>query len=203
MHYDFHLVDEPRRKRRLTSSQMSRRYLATVIINRTTGAGPTKTPITATNTRCNAADAPYTVEVTNPIAIPGSGSNYSYWCSTRLDCTVAPVTALSNISWYSDGSDSFGTNVTCVGNTATGYVQATGTPGTTGTVLSTGNYATLAGAPTNVFAMTAGSPLSITGSIGVATGDFGDFFVFQIVVGTTASPGATPQETFTWIIDES
>ena len=51
--------------------------------------------------------------------------------------------------------------------------------------------------------MTAGSPLSITGSIGVATGDFGDFFVFQIVVGSTASPGATPQETFTWIYDES
>lgn len=177
---------------------------ATVLIRRHTGAGPTATDITGINTRANAEDAHTTAGTTNPIKVPAAGTNYSYWVVTRLDATVTPAGTINNIKWYTDGANGFGTGVTCKMNTATGYVQATGTPGTTGTQLTTGNYATLAGAPTDAFAFTSGSPKAVTGSISnPSTGEFGDRAVYQIEVGTTASAGATPQETFTWQYDET
>lgn len=179
---------------------------ATIKISRLTGAGPSYLDINGTNTRCNAEDSNSST-TGNPIAVPGSGTNYSFWCTTQLTCSVAPATALSNIRWYTDGSNSFGTGVTCLGNTTTSsspsYVQATGVDGVSGDQLTTGSYPALVGSPTNVFAFTSGSPLSIPGSIGATTGHFGGFLVFQIGVGATASPGATAMETFTWIVDES
>ncbi len=182
---------------------------ATVLIKRWTGSGPTKTDINSgtnpgINTRLDASDAHSTGSTSNPITIPASSSNYSYWCVTRLSASVTPSTIINNIKWYTDSSNSLGTGVTYVVNTATTYVQATGTPGTTGDILSTGNYSTLAGAPSNAFAYTSGSPLSVTGSISnPSTGDFGDFVVSQIVVGTTAGAGATATESITWAFDET
>lgn len=182
---------------------------ATVIINRWTGSSgsPTKTDITSINTVASASDAHQTTAAgsSNPIRIPASGTNYSYWVVTRLSTgTTTPTGTIDNIKWYSDNANNFGTGVTCKGEEASGYVQATGTVGTTGTQLTTGNYATLAGSPVDVFTYTSGSPNSITGSIAnPSTGDFGGFFVYQIEVGTTASPGTTGQETFTWSYDET
>jgi len=177
---------------------------ATVTIRRHTGAGPTKTDITSINTRANAEDAHSTAGTTNPIQVPAAGTNYSYWVVTRLFADVTPAGTINNIKWYTDGGNGFGTGVTAKGETATGYVQATGTPGTTGTQLTTGNYATLAGAPSDIFAFTSGSPKSITGSItNPSTGDFGDYMVYQIEVGTSAGPGATAQESLTWKFDET
>lgn len=175
---------------------------ATVIINRLTGAGPTATPITSINTRANAEDAHSTAGTTNSILVPAAGTNYSYWVVTRLEVTAITAGTVDNLKWYTDGSNNFGTGVTCKANTATGYVQATGTAGTTGTQLTTGAYATLAGAPTDVFAYTTGSPLSVTGTT-AATGQFGDRVVYQIEVGSTAASGATATETFTWRYDDT
>lgn len=175
---------------------------ATVIINRLTGAGPTATPITSINTRANAEDAHTTAGTTNSILVPAAGTNYSYWVVTRLEVTAITSGTVDNLKWYTDGSNNFGTGVTCVVNTATGYVQATGTAGTTGTQLTTGAYATLAGAPTNAFAYTTGAPLSVTGTTST-TGQFGDRVVYQIEVGTTAASGATATETFTWRYDDT
>lgn len=177
---------------------------ATVLIRRLTGSGPTATDITSINSRANAADAHSTNDTASPITIPAAGTNYSYWVVTRLDCTVTPATALNNLKWYTDGGNGFGTGITCKMNTATGYVQATGSTGN-GTQLTTGNYATLAGSPTDAFAFTSGSPKSVTGSISnPSTGQFGDRVVYQIEVASTASPGpTTTQETFTWSYDET
>ena len=175
---------------------------ATVTIRRLTGAGPTSTDITSINTRANAEDAHTTAGTSNSILVPAAGSNYSYWVVTQLHVTAITAGTVDNVKWYTDGSNNFGTGVTCVGNTATGYVQATGTAGTSGTQLTTGNYATLAGAPSEVFAYTTGSPLSVSGST-AATGAFGDRVVYQIVVGSTAASGATAQETFTWRYDDT
>lgn len=175
---------------------------ATVIINRLTGAGPTATDITSINTRANAEDAHTTAGTSNSILVPAAGTNYSYWVVTRLNVTAISSGTVDNLKWYTDGSNNFGTGVTCKVNTATGYVQATGTAGTSGTQLTTGNYATLAGAPTDAFAYTTGSPLSVTGTT-TGTGQFGDRVVYQIEVGTTAASGATAQETFTWRYDDT
>lgn len=174
---------------------------ATVVINRTTGSGPTKTTIQGTTDRLSTSDT-QNPGTNNPIPIPAAGTNYSFWVSTRLQATAAPANGINNIKWYSDGT-SFGTGLTCSGNQATGYTQATGTVGTTGTVLSTGNYATLAAAPVDVTTLTSGSPMSITGSIAATTGDFGNFFVYQLAVGTTANVGTVAARTFTFQYDET
>lgn len=174
---------------------------ATVLIRRLTGAGPSATDITSINTRANAEDAHSTAGTSNPIQIPAAGTNYSYWVVTRLDCTVAPTTSISNIKWYTDGANGFGTGVTCRVGTATGYTQATGTAGTTGTELTVGNYGTFTLGNANAFTYTTGSPLSVSGTTST-TGQFGDRVVYQIEVASTASPGATSSETFTWRYDE-
>jgi hypothetical protein len=181
---------------------------ATVIINRWTGSsgGPTKDDITGANTVANADDTHQTTAVgsADPIRIPTVGTNYSFWVATRLECTVTPAGTINNLRWYTDGANSFGTGITCKAQNASTYVQATGTVGVTGTQLTTGNYATLSGAPVNAFTFTSGSPKSLTGSItNPSTGDFGHFMVYQLEVGTTASPGATGSETFTWLYDET
>lgn len=181
-----------------------RYYAATVTIRRLTGAGPTSTDITSINTRANAQDAHETADVDNPIQVPAAGSNYSYWVTTQLNATSSPSGTIDNLRWYADGNNNFGTGVTCIGQEATSYVEATGTPGVTGTELTTGNHAGITGAPADVFTHTSGSPKSLTGSISnPTTGAFGSRFVYQIVVGTTAGPGATAQETFTWKYDET
>lgn len=178
--------------------------VAVVIINILTGVGPTATDITSINTRANAQDAHSTGDTSNPIEIPTAGSNFSFWRVTRLETTTAPDNLIDNIEWFTDGANSYGTGITNDGNTATGYVQATGTDGVTGIILSVGNYATLAGAPTDMFAHVTGTPLAVAGSTGV-TEQFGDRVVFQVVVGTTATAGTKPAtpETFTWRFDET
>jgi hypothetical protein len=175
---------------------------ATVIINRLTGSGPTATAITSINTRANAEDAHSTAGTSNSILVPTSGTNYSYWVVTRLEITAISSGTVDNLRWYTDDTNNFGTGVTCKGNTATGYVQATGTPGTSGTQLTTGNYSTLAGSTVNVFTHTSASPKAVSGSA-TATGQFGDRFVYQIEVDSTAASGATAQETFTWRYDDT
>jgi len=177
---------------------------ATVLIRRLTGAGPTATDITSINTRANAEDTHTTAGTSNPIQIPASGTNYSYWVTTRLDATVTPSGTINNVKWFTDGANGLGTGVTCRVGTATGYVQATGTAGTTGTELTAGNYSGFTLGNANAFTYTSGSPLSVTGSISnPSTGQFGDRVVYQIEVADTAAPGATAAETFTWRFDET
>lgn len=179
---------------------------ATIIINRKTGAGPTNTAITSGNTRASTSDNPYTTETTNPIPIPGAGTNYSYWVNTRLQCTVAPTTLVDNLKWFTDGTDSTGTGVGVNVATANTYGQASGTLGTTGDQLTVANYGDgiddLNGAPSDAFGYNSGSPLSVSGSTST-TQEFGDLVVYQFTVTTTASAGTTTSETFTWQYDES
>ncbi len=175
---------------------------ATILIKRWTGSAgsPTKTDITSGSTRCNAADDPSN-GTTDPIVVPTSGTNYSYWVALRLNWSAGSANLVNNLKCYSDGANGLGTGVTCKVNTATSYIQATGSTGT-GTQLTTGNYATLAGAPSDIFGYTSGSPLSISGNATVS-GDFGDFVVLQVEVGTTAGPGTTSTELLTFQYDQN
>jgi len=175
---------------------------ATVLIKRLTGAGPTDTDITSINTRANAEDAHTTAGTSNSILVPSSGTNYSYWVTTRLDVTAIDNGTVDNVKWYTDGSNNFGTGVGCRVGTATGYVQATGTEGTTGDELTSGNYTGFTLGNADAFTYDSASPLDVTGSTS-STGQFGDRVVYQIEVGPTASSGATAQETFTWRYDDT
>jgi hypothetical protein len=177
---------------------------ATVLIRRWTGTtgSETKSDITSINSRANAVDTHSTGETSNPIRKPASGTNYSFWVSTRLDCSVAPAGTIDNIRWFLDGTNNFTAGITMKGNTATTYETATGTAGTSGNQLTTANHAGLDGAPVDTFTHTSGSPKSITGST-TTTGDFGAFFVYQIEASTAAVAGETGTETVTWRYDET
>jgi hypothetical protein len=177
---------------------------ATVTIRRWTGSdvSPTKTNITSINTRANAEDTHTTAGTTNSILIPSALSNYSYWVSTRLSVDAITNGTVDNIKWYTDGTNNFGTGVTCIGQTAASYVTATGTAGQTGDELTTSSHSGLDTDPVDVFSFDALSPQSVTGSTST-TGDVGHFFVYQMVVDSTAASGATASETFTWKYDDT
>lgn len=183
--------------------------VATVIIERLTGAGPARTDITAINTRANAFDTHTTGDTANPIEIPGAGTNYSYWVNTQLNATVAPDNLIDNIEWFTDGSNTYGTGIGSVVAQAAlaSYTQAVGTPAVTGTELNDTNYSggTLTPAtPLDSFAETTGAPLVVTGST-TTTGPFGNIVVYQTTVGTTATAGTKPAtpEIFTFRFDET
>ena len=184
---------------------------ATIQIVRKTGPSGSITVdnITGINTRANAEDTHTTAGTSNPIRVPSAGTNYSYWVSTRLRCTVAPSGTVDNIKWFTDGANGFGTGVTSKGakastGTDSGYRQATGTAGTTGIQLTQVLHTGLDEAPVDVFTYTSASPKSLVGSISSpSTGEFGDHLIYQIEVVSTAGPGVTPSETFTWRYDET
>lgn len=177
---------------------------ATVQIRRWTGStgAPTKTNVSGINSRLNAEDAHSTAGTSNSVLIPNTGTNYSFWAAFRLYVSAITGGTVNNIKYFTDGANGLGTGVSLKANTATAYSQATGTAGTTGDVLNTTNYPTLAGAPVNAFTYTSGSPLSVSGSTS-AVGDVGDFVVNQIEVTNAASQGATPQELITWQYDDT
>jgi len=177
---------------------------ATVTVRRWTGTAgaPTKTNVTSATTRVSQSDNP-TPGTGTPIPIPPSGESRSWWASFRLSCDVTPAGTIDNLKWYSDGTNNFGTGVSMDGADAStgadaGYRQAADTD------LSQANHTGLDAAPASVFGYTSGSPKVLGGSIAnPSTGDFGDFFVLQMTVVSTASPGVTPSETFTFQFDET
>jgi len=176
---------------------------AIVHVNRVTGSvgSPTSTDITSINTRARSDDVHSQSGTTNPVKVPTSGTNYSFWVSTRLEVISGITGTINNLKWYSAGGP-MATGVSILGMNATSYVQATGTVGTTGTQLTTGNHAGLTTTPVDVFGFTSGSPKSLSGST-TGTGPFGDYFVYQFDVINTAVPGTTSQPTFTWQYDET
>lgn len=185
---------------------------ATIVIMRLTGANdlvggdnPLYTSITSASTRMSTSDAaaPGTA---NPIPIPTSGSNYSYWVCTQLYSACAPDNSITNIKWYTDGTNSFGTGTNLLVSTASGYVVAAGTAGSSGLILSVANYATLAtGGASNAFQYTsnAASKLAVAGSIGAATGSIGDRVIYQLRVDDTGVAGNSAEETLSWNYDEA
>lgn len=180
---------------------------ADVQIRRWTGvlASEVKTDISSINTRANAVDTHTVADTASPVQIPGAGTKYSYWVSTRLFANTAPDGTIDNIRWHTDGTANFGTGVDAIVAPATAYVQATGTPADTGNELTTGVHSGITGAPVDAFSNypAAGTALAIAGSIVATTGDFANFAVYQITVTTTADPGPTVAETFTWLYDET
>lgn len=175
---------------------------ATVIINRLIGENATITAcaITSGSARFGTQDTN-----TSPCAtrIPSSGSNYSYWLTTQLNCTAAPDNSLTNIKWYSDGTNSFGTGLQAVVCPASAYASAVGTAGSSGCILNVTNHTGLTGAPSIFTTYTSGNKLTVAGSIAATTGSFGYRVVMQLQVESTATPGNSGEETFTWEWDES
>lgn len=161
---------------------------ATVQIIEKNGAGGTGTNKTSgTITFCN-ADSP-TPGTSNPLIIPTAGTEYSYEKWTRLNVTVAPSTNISNLGFYTDGSNGFGTGVSLYAKAVTTYAQPAVGTGTTGYTEAFANY-------------TSSSPLDLGTGTFTGTGEKGDHAVLLMTVGTSATPGQVTSETVTYVYDE-
>lgn len=175
---------------------------AIVRIRRWYGSGPSQDDITNQNCRVNACDDSSTNETTHAIPVPSSGTNLSFWCCTRLYVSSNPSSSLvNNIRWFT-GTNNLGTGINIKVGLASSYTQASGTQSVSGNILNSTNYPTLLSATTNAFLYTFGSPLMVSGSTS-STGDVGDFVVYQYEIATTASAGASNQETFYFAYDMS
>lgn len=191
--------------------------VATVAVeywNGGTDGSPTKT--SASTFRFRTDDSPATIDNTNPLIVPDTGLNYSYWSHIALAIS-GTFTEVSNIRFYSDGSNSWtlGTGGGVVrGNRDTGdngvaeasYEVATGTTGTTGDALDDGTdghtfYNTQTTPTADAFSDTSGSPATIDSST-ITTASSSKAVVLQTIVDTDATQGTQTSETFTFLYDE-
>lgn len=175
--------------------------VATVQIRRLTG------PVAATSTNVTSGSVHAGTEDVNTspckIPVPTAGSNYSFWVNTQLHATVAPDNSLTNIKWYTDGANTFGTDITAIVSTASIYIGASGAAGSSGSLLTAANHASLTGATSSLFLYTSSCKLAVAGSIANTTGSFGNRVVYQLIVASNASAGNTGSETITFEFDES
>ena len=154
-----------------------------------------------------------TIDNNDPIPIPAAGTIRSYWKQLYIKCATAPSTQVDNLRLYTDGGG-FGTGIVMkigdefpVKNSGSdaGYEVATGTPGEDGDEMVAA-HAGLSGS-TDWFTFTSGSPLSgptisEAGNIINAIDETSNYFVTQMEVGSTASPGDLSNETFYVKYDE-
>ena len=160
---------------------------ATVQIVEKNGAGGTATDKTSGSVRFKTADNA-TVDLVNPIVVPPSGFAYSFEKVLRTNVTVAPSQNISNIGAYSDGANGSGTGVELYAKAVASYTQPVQPSSITGW--------------TDFFTYTSGSPLSLGAGPFTGTGEKGDHAYLMCRVGSTASPGLTPNEAFTLKFDE-
>ena len=179
----------------------------------TDGSPGSQEDVTSGNVRFRTDDA-NTQDLTNPIPIVTGQTKYSFWRHLYLYCSVAPVTSVDNVKFYTDGGG-FGTGITfSVGdefpvNTAaapsSGYEKGDGTVGDTGIELVTGHSGI--SNKTDAFTFTSGATLSVTigeaGNLLNAIGEMTNYVLFQMDVDDTASPGTLSAETLTFQFDES
>lgn len=133
------------------------------------------------------------VDTNDPMVIPGAGEDHSFTKKLRAYMEAPPDTNVSNLRWYTDGANGFGTGVTC-------------TAVNLGTTFGTQNQTDHSG--TDVFTYTSGSPLN---GDGTDTGPFvpaddntyiGDIIELQLHVASTATNGSLTAETLTFSWDE-
>ena len=155
-----------------------------------------------------------TIDSNNPIPIPDTGSNYSFWKHLCFKSVVAPGTQIDNFLIWTGGSG-FGTGINVnIGspdcyNTVTDvgseYEVATGTVGTSGNAMISEH--SIITAQTDLFAITSAGkwgPIAINEASNVidASGERTDYIVLQMDVASTASAGNLDDATIWWSYDE-
>ncbi len=172
----------------------------------------TSLPTGPPNFRFKTDDTGSTLDSNNPIPIPASSFNYSFWAHIGMNLG-GTFTQVSNIRHYCDGSIgwTFGTGGELRrGNRDSGdkgcptasYDKASGTTGTTGDDLATHTY--FSGQTTktaNINSDTSGSPATIDTSTYTTAGRT-KAIVLQVKVASDATQGSQTSETLTWLYDE-
>jgi hypothetical protein len=197
--------------------------VATVTVNEITGTSGSKvyTPIT-NRVRLFSDDVATnqsTPQTTNPVVIPTSGFNYSYWKAVCLDLAGSGFT-INNIRHYSAGDINwtFGTggqlrrgnrDAGDMGCPDASYQQASGSAGVTGYAIedasgSNGHayYKSQTTPIADVNADLVGSP-PVIDSTSHTSAEKTKHVVLQVKVFTDATQGTQTAKTLTWKYDES
>lgn len=148
-----------------------------------------------------------TIDLLNPLVIPGAGTIRSRWKHFYIEVTTAPDTQIDNLKIYSDGTG-FGTGIAVDAGNETPVNTAAADGGYDVSDVSDElmtNHVDIT-AVTDFFTFTAGAPKSVSiseaGSILDAVLEESDYVILQMLVSNTASPGDLADETFTFEYDE-
>jgi hypothetical protein len=177
---------------------------ATVLIRELNGAGPTATTKTGLNIRFKNADNA-TVDTANPLVVPTANTEYSFRKVLRMHISAGTFDEVSNLNFYLDGANNFGTGRKLwMNNTA----QGTYTQGTKPTVTNDPPQFPGATPMIDAFGATSGSPKDMdaanTGPFlsGGLPKDIGDYLHLVAELEIGASQGIWPGETATFSWDE-
>jgi hypothetical protein len=158
---------------------------ATTGVNKTSGTVRFKAVASTTSTA---------VDASNPLVVPAADTDWSFVKKLRPYMEAPPDTNITNLRWYTDGNNGFGTGI---GVTAKNIGTTFGS-----------HYDTEMAAGTNLFSYTSGSPLdgdaTDTSPFEPADDDsyVGDIIELQMSVASTASNGALSAEVLTLAYDE-
>lgn len=160
---------------------------ATITIQACTGTNAaTEATVTGIMHRANDSAA---TDKNNPVTIPSIGTARSYEKWLRFKCTVAPDTQVTNFKYW-------GPNTT----PGTGVTVFVGTTDTGATPVATDSAVATTQQDTNYYDTS--HTLAIPGTL-TAENQETDYLVFQVDVGTTATPGDTTQQTQNYSYDEN
>lgn len=164
--------------------------VATVLIGQKNGTAGTFEEKSASGTIRFKNAENSTVDTSDPMVIPTAGNDWSYEVWTRLKVTVAPDTNISNLKFYTDGANGFGTGVSMWARNRTAYAQP-GQPDS-------------AGGFVDAFGYTAAGALALSGAAETftGTGEKGEHAVLLLQVASTATQGTLTAETLTYSYDE-
>lgn len=129
---------------------------ATVELRSHHGATPSAgTNVLSSTIRFKAADND-TVDSTDPLLIPLSGTVYSYVKQLRFYATTTPSNLINNLKFWTDGSNGYGTGITLQTKVFVG-LTSTATSGTTTTLVNGAGPFTPSALIGYVLEMTSGS----------------------------------------------
>lgn len=167
--------------------------------NGTTGS-PTQTNKESADIRYRQSNSA-TVDANNPLSAPTSGSTWSFdkWIQLQIG-TVGPVGQITNLQFYTSGTNPYGTGITALiltTNPASGTFVTPTNPGTdTG---YTNQFSFTSSAGKNMDATTGGAPYSGTS---VNIGDFSQIHM-TLATSVTSPQNPTASATLTWSWDET
>ncbi|MDE3017311.1 MAG: hypothetical protein KGI29_10420, partial [Pseudomonadota bacterium] len=106
----------------------------------------------------------------------------------HMKMTVAPSVQLTNLKFYTNGTNGMGTGINLWAKNVTTFATPAQVSTTTG-------Y-------TNAFSYTSAAPLALGAGPYTTTGEMGDHVVLAQEVQSTAAQGQTPSQTLTFSYDE-
>jgi len=158
-------------------------------------AGPTSGAWPAGGLLHRADTDPTTAGAATPVPVPAAGSNYSWRKSFKLNVTVTPSGAVTNLRWFSDGV-SVGTGLVVLAKNTASY-----------TLASSADETVALGSSVDATTLTSASPMTVNAGTVLSNPSTGfgtqNYVEMQLQVGTTAGPGVTALRTYSYRVDET